>query len=275
MKTLYISDLDGTLLNKDAELSPYTRKALQELYERGIYFTVATARTFATTVKILEGLDFRVPVILMNGVFIYDITTKKILKQEILPETAVSAIIKILRQYHVDGFMYQIKGNLLTTCYETLEDPAMKAFYEKRTKKYYKSFLQVPSFESIEKNSIVYFTLQNLHDRLLPVYDAIKALNIVDVELYRDNYSENMWFLECFSKKASKYNAALYLREQYQFDHMIGFGDNLNDLSLFRACDESYAVSNAVTEVREAAAGVIGSHLEDSVVKWLIENVRS
>lgn len=43
---------------------------------------------------------------------------------------------------------------------------------------------------------------------------------------------------------------------------MVAFGDNLNDLPLFAAADESYAVSNAHERILAAATGVIGSNTE-------------
>jgi len=44
------------------------------------------------------------------------------------------------------------------------------------------------------------------------------------------------------------------------------------DISLFEACDESYAVSNAKDDVKKHATGIIGSNVDDGVAKWLIEN---
>ena len=49
------------------------------------------------------------------------------------------------------------------------------------------------------------------------------------------------------------------------------FGDNLNDISLFEACDECYAVSNAKDEVIRRADGVIGANTADSVVIFIAE----
>ena len=44
---------------------------------------------------------------------------------------------------------------------------------------------------------------------------------------------------------------------------------------MFRFADESYAVSNAVEELKEAATAVIGSNDEDGVAKWLLEHVQA
>ena len=61
MKTLYISDLDGTLLDGNAEITPYTRDVINAFTSSGGFFTVATARTEATVKYILQGLILTFP----------------------------------------------------------------------------------------------------------------------------------------------------------------------------------------------------------------------
>ena len=57
---LFVSDLDGTLLNKNKEISDYSKRELNKLIEKGINFTVATARTPATVVDILDGINIKI-----------------------------------------------------------------------------------------------------------------------------------------------------------------------------------------------------------------------
>ena len=45
---LFVSDLDGTLLNKQSEVSQISRQIINDLIDKGVKFTVATARTHAT-----------------------------------------------------------------------------------------------------------------------------------------------------------------------------------------------------------------------------------
>ena len=54
---LYVSDLDGTLLQDDATLSPRGRALLTELLDDGVPFTVASARSIGSMGPILQGLD--------------------------------------------------------------------------------------------------------------------------------------------------------------------------------------------------------------------------
>ena len=54
MKTLYVSDLDGTLLRSDAKISPESCRLLNGLIDRGMLFTYATARAYVTAAQVLH-----------------------------------------------------------------------------------------------------------------------------------------------------------------------------------------------------------------------------
>lgn len=271
-KTLYISDLDGTLLNSDKEISKYTMDIINACIEKGMYFSIATARTAASSVKILSGLNINIPVILMNGVVIYDIQQHKYIKTEKISEQTANAILYILNEHDISGFMYAISNDKLITYYENLHTEALRDFYDERVMKYYKSFEQVDSFSNKTKcSSIIYFSLIDEYERLSMVLKDLKDQPDIDMVLYKDIYTENLWYLEVYSINASKYNAVRYIREYYNFDKIIGFGDNLNDIPLFKACDECYAVSNAVYELKEKATGMIADHNADGVARFIVE----
>jgi hypothetical protein len=72
---IFISDLDGTLLRRDARLSPRGRDLLAHSLDAGIAFTVASARSVASIATILNGLRLPLPVIEFNGAFIRDLET--------------------------------------------------------------------------------------------------------------------------------------------------------------------------------------------------------
>lgn len=67
-KTLYVSDLDGTLLRRDGTLSPFTIQTINQLTEQGMLFSYATARSHVTAGKITEKIMPQIPVIVYNGV---------------------------------------------------------------------------------------------------------------------------------------------------------------------------------------------------------------
>ena len=55
-------------------------------------------------------------------------------------------------------------------------------------------------------------------------------------------------------------------------DRVVVFGDGENDMDMFQMADESYAMENAVEELKEIATDIIGSNNDDGVAKWLLQN---
>ena len=70
---------------------------------------------------------------------------------------------------------------------------------------------------------------------------------------------------------ASKAHAARQLKQLTGADKLITFGDGKNDLPLFEAADECYAVANAHPLLKSAATGIIGANTEDGVIRWMLE----
>lgn len=268
MKTLYISDLDGTLLNDDAVISGYSKAMLRRMTDKGVNFSVATARTTATVLQILEGTGVNIPVVLMNGVCIYDTLEGSYVKIEIIGEYEKRRAQDILAAHGLFGFWYSIKDNALSTFYVKPGSAAAEAFLKER-ERLGKKFTKINRFSDCLCEPLVYYSICDEKEKIVAAADELKAVGGIRVEFYRDTYIENYWYLEICAETASKRNAVLFLRREYGFDRVIGFGDNLNDLPMFEACDVSCAVSNAAPEVRAAATYVIGSNNDDGVVKWM------
>ena len=266
VKTLYLTDLDGTLLTPQAQLSPVTRQILQTL---PLPLTCATARTAATVSVILKGLPWHYPVILMNGALIYDLHTRRYLHRCTLSTDSLVRLFSAFDASGVSGFVYTVQENEMICYYERLATAQQKQFYEERVAMG-KVFKQVASFQTLLNAPVVYVTTSGPHEQLLPLYEAIR-LNVPDVHasFYRDVYNRDSWFLEIAQAGATKAQAARILMAEGGFEELVCFGDNHNDLPMFELSDRCYAVANAPAEVRARATAVIGSNLEDGVARFL------
>lgn len=272
MKLLYISDLDGTLLNNNAVLSKETIDGLNRLTEKGVNFSVATARTNATVVQMLKDVNINIPVILMNGVTIYDIKKKEYIITESISQSGKRTLLDAVKTYIGAGFVYCIDNNQLATYYEKADSPAAKAFIEERERIYGKKFTKVESFEECISKNIVYYSIDDKKEKLEKAYNELKKCEDLHIEFYRDIYNTDHWYLEVCACTASKKNAVNKLRKLLDAEKIISFGDNLNDIPMFEASDEAYAVANAKDEVKRAATGVIDSNVNNGVVKYIQNN---
>ena len=269
MKTLYISDLDGTLLNRCAELTPFAKETINRFVSNGGYFTVATARPPVTVMHILDGVRLSAPAVLLNGVSIYDTRAMKTIKTEALSPLCLSFLFKTLAEHKITGFVYTQEDGGMTYHYERPGTKRTKELRDERAEKYGIVYTPVNAFADLFDREIIYFSACDQPALLTPAYNRLKTDERLRVEFYKDIYHADFWQLDVCAAAASKYNATLYLKETCGFDRIVSFGDNLNDLPLFAASDECYAVSNAIDELKERATAVIESNDCDGVAKWL------
>ena len=116
-----------------------------------------------------------------------------------------------------------------------------------------------------------YITCIDDEQKLYPLYKKLKKIPLLNCIYQKDIYSGRQW-LEIMSVDASKANAVMQLKELLQCEKVVCFGDGKNDISMFKAADECYAVENAVDELKRIATGVIQSNNSDGVARWLLEN---
>lgn len=270
MTTLYISDLDGTLLNRQARLTPRTVQIIRRLTQQGMIFSVATARS-ASAIEFLRQLDIAVPSVHLNGVLLYDYRHRQYIDSIPMDTSAASEVIRILKFFDRMSFVYKFDSDCgINVEFERLTNEVERNFFEARRNNDYKSFRQTKNITVDDSDKVIYFTMVDTHERLLPIYQEICRLPLCKATLYSDNYS-GMYFLEIFSSSATKAAGVQKLREMLGADRVVAFGDNLNDLEMLHISDCGIAVGDAVEEVRRQADMVIGASDSDGVAEFLLQ----
>ncbi len=269
MKRLYISDLDGTLFNSDAEVSVRSAEIINSLIDRGMYFAFATARSAYSAVRLTSSLKLNVPCILMNGVSVYDTQKKIYIKNNFFRRDSAQEVKDIFERHSVGCFQYKIHNGQLMAHFNDKTPELLLQFAEERRVKFGQPFYKCNEFAVDDE--IIYFTTTGEYEMLLPVKTEVDRTENIDCAFYEDTYTKK-YYLEVFSAEASKANGIRFLRRNYGFEHVTAFGDNLNDLSMFGVADECVAVSNARPEVRAAADFTALSNDDDGVALWLNNN---
>lgn len=270
MKTLYISDLDGTLLNTDAQISRFTADTLNSLIEKGLLFSYATARSFSTAGDITKEITAQFPLILYNGAFVVDNVTKQPIITNFFDDDLAQQFVRQLVSADVWPLVYYYDDGVESMAFvkENSTEEMKEFIYE-----YEGTLRHTPAFsaQQLEKQNTYYFVCIDSAEKLYPLYEKLKGHPAVNVIYQKDVYSGRQW-LEIMPKAASKANAVLMLKEKLGCDRLVCFGDGKNDISMFSIRDECYAVANAVEELKAVATAVIGDNNEDGVAKWLLEN---
>ncbi len=270
MSTLYITDLDGTLLDENAQIPQEGKEILQSLINKGLLFTVATARSPATVVDLLKDIPVKIPAILMTGAILYDVEQKKILKTTNLAQNSVTQICKALEESGKNALAYTVKDSRLIVYYKNLENKLEQQFAIPRMSTPYKKFVKTENFtETLKDIDVVMFLIcvQDL-EKARCYYDKINKVDGIRCYFYPYEYGEG-YMLEIYHENCTKNSALDMLKEFCGADKVVAFGDNINDLPLLSVADESYAPENAVREVKETVTQVIGANTENSVAKFI------
>jgi Cof subfamily protein (haloacid dehalogenase superfamily) len=272
VKTLYVSDLDGTLLGEDSLLSVGTIAKLNRIIgELGGLFTVATARTPATVVPLMQEVQARLPFIVIGGSAMWDPVTGCYKHTRGIDDLTVNAVADVFDHHHAHPFIYRRHGdNLLHTHHYGPMSPQEERFVAERQHLPLKRFLlDDHDYRHSDDEALLIFTMNKF-----TVLDAIAAdlkatVSTCSVMLYHDIFNESEGYLEIFTAGTSKAGAIRELARQVGADRVVVFGDNRNDIAMMQAADHSVAVGNAFDEVKAAASEVIGPNIEDSVAHWI------
>ena len=272
MKTLYVTDLDGTLLNSQSRLSQYSLDIINKLVAQGMLFTYATARSLVSASVVAQGLSTNIPVIAYNGAFIINPATNEILSSAYFHQDESDKIIEVLNKFHISPLVYAyVDGCEKVSWITDRENEGIRYYLD--TRKGDKRFRPLADNTGLYDGDIFYITCIGERDDLVPVYDIFSQDSRFTCSLHQELYRPEYW-CEILPKKATKAEAIANLKKLWNCNRVISFGDAVNDIPMFRISDECYAVKNAVAELKELATGIIESNDEDGVAKWLQAHVR-
>lgn len=277
-KTLFISDLDGTLLNNESRLSDQSVGMLTEAIKRGALFSVATARTPATVSGLLKDLPLTLPAVVMTGVSLWHPVTNQYTHTQFMDPQAAKTLIDIYRRHNLPTFIYTINGEKIDVYHIGEISDLEQAFVDSRAGNPYKTFHLRPEdfpadITAEQLQNVILFYAMQPNAPAKAAYSETSVVPNINPMFYHDIYGDEIALIEAFPKTASKAEGIKRLKADTGADRVVVFGDNLNDLPMMRVADLAVAVGNAVPEVREAADIVIGTNLEDSVPKFILDNL--
>lgn len=250
------SDLDGTLLNSDKEVSSENRKAIEYFIENGGKFSIATGRAFEAAEKYIEGVEIDIPAIVYNGGMIYGCNERKAIKVNYLENEKKNLIHKIKQDYNdlgievycgTDIYVFNDNG--------TAERQATKML------------------------NINYELPENLFDlkwNKILLVGNYEYMNLIESE-FKKKYDINLVrsgdkFLEIIPDNTSKGHALLEVIDLYNLDKnkVIAVGDDMNDAEMLQECGIAFSPENASEAVKKYA-DVITSDNDNHVIKFIVE----
>lgn len=270
MKTLFVSDLDGTFLTKKGTVSAYSITIVNHLIDCGVNFTIATARSALSAKRAVEGLQLKLPAVTFNGGLICNFATGEELGKLCFSEYWKREVLMTLRSFGICPFIYGMKG-----CEEQIKwipenaTQGMERYVAIREGD--RRLQPVHSDGELLDSDVFYFKCIGPRWLLERAWNVLKFDTRFICIFHQETYHEDFW-MEISPRNATKATGVRFLKEKFGFERIVCFGDTANDSDMFDLCDESYAVKNADDWLKAKATGVIGYCEEDGVAKWLEDN---
>lgn len=274
-KTLYVSDLDLTLLNSDGFLSDFAVANLNHFIDKGLLFTVATARSLWSIQPILKGLKLRLPIIQFNGGYITDFESGKNLIINDFDDESQNYLRDIFARNNLNYFLSTNTDEKQKIYYIKIENAGEKWWVDERIRFKDPRLHQVKSIDEHLDEKTMCFTLINKEEILRPIFDdIIQSGQNIEAYFQENFYSRGWWWLTVHSHLTRKDKAIASLRKLCNLTDckLTTFGDNTNDIKMLEYADTGIAVENACQELKEVADLHIGTNDENSVIKFIAKD---
>ncbi|RTR29196.1 HAD family phosphatase [Robertmurraya yapensis] len=260
MIKLVLTDMDGTFLNNSGDFNRALYKDVKQMMkEKGVVFAPVTGKQcerveelFGEDAEGLWILGDSATRIKHNGEFVYE---------SLLSNKLGLEIIRLLEEISLEHTIIACtrKGAVIK---ENI--PQEEAAIVRRS---YAQVIQVSDFHEITDD----FVKNTIHDPALRCFETREKLS----QFFESAYivaSEAAW-IDIANANVHKGTTVEHLQQLLNVtpEETMAFGDGYNDLELMSRATYSFAVRNAVQELKEAANFISRSNEEDAVMKTILQ----
>jgi len=260
--SLVISDVDGTLVTPDKQITKASARAAQLLYEKGIGLTVVSSRPPIGLRMLVEPLSLQLPMGAFSGSTVVS-PDLAVIEQHVLPAPAARRSADVLAAFGADIWLFTAGGWLI-------RNPGGHYIpNERRTIQ--AEPLVVPDFTAHFAHAFKIVGSSQDFARLAECETAVREAlgNQAFVARSQPYYlditppgRDKGTFLDALSKRLAVPPHAIAV-----------LGDGENDLAMFRKAGLSIAMGNASDEVKAHATHIAAANTEDGFARAIEQYV--
>ena len=256
---LIMSDIDGTILDKNHQLDSYLIELMPLLKQCNIPFVLASARSPLGIAPISKELGITdCPIACYNGALIS--LGDKILSQHSIDKSELLLLHDFLKKEFptVSINVYSGKDWLVNTIDEWVEIEATITGESPKV-------TSLADFIRDEKTLVHKLLLIDNTDTIQKLQKTLSSIDFPQTDFYlsKDNY------LEVTHNQVSKKQALLELANYYQLPltSIMTLGDNYNDIPMIETAGLGIAMGNAPRDVKTCSKAVTDSNEQNGVSK--------
>ena len=260
MNQIIFSDVDGTLLNDKHEITPLTKKAIDELERNNIPFVIVSARSPSGILSILKKYKIHGTIIAYSGALIMD-------DDHIIYSQSMDV------QYAIDVIEYIEKEHLdLSWCVYSYDQWLVKDCQDPRIKNE-ENIVEVKSSQ-IDVDQL---------SQLSAIHKILCICNPQEISSIKQKLKEHFnhctisqssdCLIEIMDNHVNKGNAVKKLCEKWQVSltHTIAFGDQYNDLEMLKTVKYGIAMGNAPQDIKGLVNRITLDNNHDGIYHALVK----
>ncbi|WP_435625129.1 HAD family hydrolase [Flagellimonas sp.] len=252
---MVVSDMDGTLLNSNHEVSNRFFEQFQELKKRNIQFVAASGRQYHSMAEKLQKIKDDIIFISENGAFVKKGDEE--LSVTPIKQSLIQEILEIIDS--IDGGYAMLCGK-----YKSYLDGSSRSFLE-QIKEYYSCYEVVNDYTTVT-DEIVKIAVYHRISAEEYIYPKTTHLS----EQVKVKVSGPNW-VDLNHVEAHKGNALQEVMNSHNIksDEVLIFGDYNNDIEMLQLSEYSFAMANAHPNVKKVARYETSSHNDFGVERIL------
>ncbi|MGB1217713.1 MAG: HAD family hydrolase [Saprospiraceae bacterium] len=271
MWKIVFSDIDGTLLNKERQVSKKTLAAYDSIRDKADLVLISSRMPNGMTYTHKQFGVENMPLVCYNGGLVLRdgmndfMDEGNILLDISIPWKTVAEVSDILKDFEANYSVYSYNN------WYTTKDDYWTKREENNTQ--VKAKIVSPDFFRKNKTNAHKIMLMGRKEEMDTLYKNLEE-NYSELALYRskDTYIE---ISHINTSKGLGVNHLLLIHfDEIEVEDTIAFGDNYNDIPLFEAVGYGMAVANAKDELKEVADFVSSfTNKENAVAEFISDNL--
>ncbi|HVJ65778.1 MAG TPA: HAD family hydrolase [Bdellovibrionota bacterium] len=273
VKTLIVSDLDGTLMRDDGQVSEYSKSVIRRLLAEGHLFTVASARSLVSIRRIFSDLDIQLPVVSYNGAVITHLKSSDYESVSALDVSVFRELIRIIDDMGLEPFVSTYSRGAEHRYFRKIRNEGMNYVMHDLVENRDRRLVQVEDFAQAMQEPLLEVNVIGTAVEAEAFYNRLQREigQRVGYVRFESRYQPGSHWVSLASPMVSKAFGCekLVLELGLKAENLLVFGDEDNDKKMFEYAGHAVATANAILPVKALASEVIGHCNEDAVARYL------
>ncbi|MBL4934436.1 HAD family phosphatase [Clostridium sp. YIM B02515] len=257
MKKLFVTDLDGTLLENHVSITEENLDYIKKLKDLKHCFAIATGRAYDHIEALQKQYNLDVDYyILLNGALILD-KRGSVINHQTIPMSTIEAIVE---EFYNDDWRIYFGTGFKSFKLNFEEGNLVNA-----------NNIVIEGIEEIKQENISMFAMNYKKEDTKYVDEMCKKINNKfgdKIIAYR-----NVSFIDIVPAGCSKGDGVDYIKEKERIpsENTFAIGDSWNDVSMFKSAQHSFTFKRAEKELQSKARYVVDT-VAECIGKYILED---